>query len=377
LQLKQIPVVAMNFQLRSRRPLGILIALLVVLFLVFQVAVHGLKGRIEQALGPSGEIREMHVGLGGVEILGLRLPALSGGKPAWPAADLLRADRVLVVPSLLDLFSARIVVRSIRIEGAYLSMLRTADQKLHVLPGLTDRPASPAEPADSGPKVSIGRIELIDSAVEYFDASVSRPPLKIRLEQIALSLDDLHLPDLLGQSRLQVSGVLKGPHHDGRLEISGRTEFASKESDIKARLDGVDLLALKPYLIRAADTGVKRGRMDLEIHSVVAKGRLNAPGMLTLHDLELSSNGSFMGVPQAAAVALMKSREGAIQVQFTLDGDINDPRFSLNEQMLIRIGAGLAESLGISFEGLTRGVGGAGGNVVRGLGETFGKLLGQ
>ncbi|UCV18447.1 DUF748 domain-containing protein [Ferribacterium limneticum] len=364
----------MNFQLRSRRLLGILIALLVVLFLVFQVAVHGLKGRIEQALGPSGEIREMRVGLGGVEILGLRLPALSGGKPAWPAADLLRAERVLVVPSLLDLFSARIVVRSIRIEGAYLSMLRTTDQKLHVLPGLTDRPA---KPADSGPQISIGHIELVDSAIEYFDASVSRPALKIRLEQIALSLDDLHLSDLLGQSRLQVSGVLKGPHHDGRLEIIGRTEFASKESDIKARLDDVDLLALKPYLIRAADTGVKRGSMDLEIHSVVAKGRLNAPGMLTLHDLELSSNGSFMGVPQAAAVALMKSREGAIQIQFTLDGDINDPRFSLNEQMLIRIGAGLAESLGISLEGLTRGVGGAGGNVVRGLGETFGKLLGQ
>ena len=367
----------MNFPLRSRPLLGILIALLAVLVLVFQVAVHVLKGRIEQALGPNGEIREIHVGLGEVEILGLRLPAVSGGKPAWPAADLLRAERVLVVPSLADLFSAQIVVRSIRIEGAYLSMLRTADQKLHVLPGLTDRPASPAEPAGSGPVISIGHVELVNSAVEYFDASVSHPPLKIRLEQIQLALDDLHLPDLLSQSRLQISGIIKGPHHDGRMEISGRTEFASKESDIKARLDGVDLLALKPYLIRAADTGVKRGRMDLDIHSVVHKGRLNAPGVLTLHDLELSNTGSFMGVPQGAAVALLKSREGAIQVKFTLDGDINDPHFSLNEQMLIRAGAGLADSLGISLEGLTRGVGGAGGNVVRGLGETFGKLLGK
>lgn len=364
---------------RSPRLLfAILIGLLLVLFCAFLVAVHVLKGRIEKALGPSGEIREMHVGLSGVEIIGLRLPAApAGGKAAWPAADLLRAERVLVVPSLADLFSAQIVVRSIRIEGGYLSMLRTVEQKLRVLPGLTERPARSGEPAEGGTAISIGRIELVDSAVEYFDASVSRPPLKIRLEQIALTLDDLHLPDLLGQSQLAVSGILKGPHHDGRLEIRGQTEFASKESDIKARLDGVDLLALKPYLIRAADTGVKRGRMDLEIHSVIAKGRLNAPGVLTLHDLELSSNGSFMGVPQAAAVALMKSRDGAIQVKFILDGDINDPRFSLNEQLLIRAGAGLAESLGISLESLTRGVGGAGGSVVRGLGETFGKLLGQ
>jgi len=367
-----------NFQSRPRRLLAALIALLVVLFLVFQVAVHVLKGQIEKALGPSGEVHEIRVGLGGVEILGLRLPAPpASGKAAWPAADLLRAERVLVVPSLTDLFSAHIVVRSIRIEGAYLSMLRTSDQKLRVLAGLTDRPASAAEPDESGTAVSIGHIELVDSAVEYFDASVSHPPLKIRLEQIQVAVDDLHLPEMLGQSHLQVSGVIKGPHHDGRLEISGQTEFASKESDIHARLDGVDLLALKPYLIRAADTSIKRGRMDLEIHSVVHKGRLNAPGMLTLHDLELGNSGSFMGVPQGAAVALMKSREGAIQVKFTLDGDINDPHFSLNEQMLIRVGAGLAETLGISLEGLTRGVGGAGGNVVRGLGETFGKLLGR
>ncbi|MFZ2269661.1 MAG: DUF748 domain-containing protein [Azonexus sp.] len=367
----------MKFQLRPRRLLGALLALLILLFLAFQVAVHILKGQVEKALGPTGEVREIRVGLGGVEMLGLRLPAPPGsGKAAWPAADLLRAERVVVVPSLADLFSAHIVVRSIRIEGAYLSMLRTAEQKLRVLPGLTDRPAT-AEPEQDGPAISIGHLELVDGAVEYFDASVSRPPLKIRLEQIQLTLDDLHLPDLLGHSRLQVNGVLKGPHHDGQLVISGQTEFASKESDIQARLDGVDLLALKPYLIRAADTGVKRGRMDLEIHSVVRNGRLDAPGMLTLHDLELANSGSFMGVPQGAAVALMKSREGAIQVKFTLEGDINDPRFSLNEQMLIRVGAGLAETLGISLEGLTRGVGGAGGNVVRGLGETFGKLLGR
>ncbi|MBS1158487.1 MAG: uncharacterized protein H6R15_906 [Proteobacteria bacterium] len=345
----------------------------------FQVAVRVLKGQVEQALGPAGQVRAIRLGLHSVEILGLRIPAPPAiGQPSWPAADLLRAERVIVVPSLADLFSARVVLRSIRIEGAYLSMVRSAEQKLRVLPGLTDRSPPAGQPeSNGGPEISIGRLELVDSAVEYFDASISRPPLKIRLEQIQLRLDDLRLPDLLGQSQIMLSGVIKGAHHDGQLEISGRSEFASKESDIRARLTGVDLLTLKPYLIRAADTGVKRGRMDLDIHSVVRRGRLHAPGTLTLHDLQLASSGSFMGVPQAAAVALMKSRDGAIEVKFTLDGDIDDPRFSLNEQLLGRLGAGLADALGISLEGLTKGVGGAGGNVVRGLGETFGKLLGK
>ena len=229
---------------------------------------------------------------------------------------------------------------------------------------------------ESSPEISIGRIELADGAVEYFDASIQRPALKIRMEQINITVDDIHLPDLLGKSRIKVGGVIKGPHQDGRVDIAGDVEIGSKESDVRTQLRGVDLLALKPYLIRATETGIKRGSMDLDLHSVVSKGRLHAPGTLALHNLELSG-GSFMGVPQSAVVAMMKSKSGTISIDFSLDGDINDPQFSLNEQLLGQVGNALANLLGISLEGLARGVGGAGGSVARGLGEGLGKLFGK
>lgn len=361
--------------------IAILVALPLLVFGGIQVAASLLKSQIEQALGPRGEVREISVGLGSVEIIGLRLPA--DEKSGWPADDLLRAERVVVVPSLGDLLSARVVLRSIRIEGFYLSMLRTREEKLIVLPGLT-KPAQAkagakndaAQKADSGPEISIGRVELADGAVEYFDASVQRPALKIRMEQIHVTVDDIHLPDLLGKSKIKIAGVIKGPHQDGRVDIAGDLEIGSKESDIRTRLNGVDLLALKPYLIRATETGIKRGSMDLDLHSVVNKGRLHAPGTLTLHNLELSG-GTFMGVPQAAVVAMMKSKSGTISINFSLDGNLNDPQFSLNEQMLGQIGNALANLLGISLEGLARGVGSAGGNVARGLGEGLGKLFGK
>ena len=378
----------------NRRRKILLIALLIGLPLLavigFQVAASLLKSQIEQALGPRGEVREISVGLGSVEILGLRLPAEE--KSGWPAEDLLRAERVVVVPSLGDLLGARVVLRSVRIEGFYLSMLRTRDEKLVVLPGLTkpaqgkaakgeekgnDKTTGEAtSKTESGPEISIGRIELADGAVEYFDASIQRPALKIRMEQIDITVDDIHLPNLLGKSQLKVGGVIKGPHQDGRVDIAGDVEIGSKESDVRTQLRGVDLLALKPYLIRATETGIKRGSMDLDLHSVVSKGRLHAPGTLALHNLELSG-GSFMGVPQSAVVAMMKSKSGTISIDFSLDGDINDPQFSLNEQLLGQVGNALANLLGISLEGLARGVGGAGGSVARGLGEGLGKLFGK
>lgn len=366
--------------------LGGLLLLALLGFAAFQVAVHLLQGQVLAALGPRAELRELRVGLGGVEILGLRLPAEpDSGKGAWPAPDQLRAERVLVVPSLADLLGARVVLSRIRVEGAYLSLLRTRDGRLRVLPGLTERVAKEGgggrEEADgvaSGTPVSVGSIELVDGVVEFFDASVRQPALKIRLEQLQARLDELRLPDLGGRSKLQLDGVLKGQRQDGRLQLEGEVELASRESDLKLRLQGVDLTALQPYLIKAAETGVRRGSLDLEVHSVVRQGRLRGPGTLTLQDLELAPGGNaFMGMPRQAVVAMMQDRRGRISVQFVLEGDINDPRFSLNENLMTRVGSSVAGALGISLEDLAKGVGSAGGSIARGLGESLGKLLGR
>lgn len=366
--------------------LGGLLLLALLGFAAFQVAVHLLQGQVLAALGPRAELRELRVGLGGVEILGLRLPAEPGvGKGAWPAPDQLRAERVLVVPSLADLLGARVVLSRIRVEGAYLSLLRTRDGRLRVLPGLTEGRnkeegggREETDGAASGTPVSVGSIELVDGAVEFFDASVRQPALKIRLEQLQARLDELHLPDLGGRSRLQLDGVLKGQRQDGRLQLEGEVELASRESDLKLRLQGVDLTALQPYLIKAAETGVRRGSLDLEVHSVVRQGRLRGPGTLTLQDLELAPGGNaFMGMPRQAVVAMMQDRSGRISVQFVLEGDINDPRFSLNENLMTRVGSSVAGVLGISLEDLAKGVGSAGGSIAKGLGESLGKLLGR
>jgi hypothetical protein len=369
----------------SRRwPKILLIAALtlIALFLVAQRLAAGiLKTQIEKALGPRGEVKEISVGFSQVEIIGLRLPAppATSDKEAWPATDLLRAERVSIKPALTDLLRGHIGIASIRVEGAYLSMLRTREQKLKVLPGLTDAPSTETkEQSDKPlPEIRIGRVELLEGAIEFFDASIQHPPLKLRLEQIDVRIDDIELPDLKAASDIAIRGVLKGPKQDGTLEITGHSVFANKDSDIKTQLRGVDLLALRPYLIRATETGIKHGNMDLDAHSTVKNGHLHSPGTLTLRHLELSGNGSFMGVSQSAVVGMMKDKSGVISVDFSLDGNLNDPHFSLNEQLLGRVGAGLADALGISLGGLTQGVGSAGKGIVQGVGQGLGKLFGK
>jgi len=122
---------------------------------------------------------------------------------------------------------------------------------------------------------------------------------------------------------------------------------------------------------------VHRGMLDLELKSVVRDNHLNAPGKMTLTDLELESGnglmGTFMGVPRKAVIASLRNNQNQIVVPFTLEGNLSDPHFSLNENLAARLGGGVASTLGISIEGLAHGVGNAAQGVEGMVHKIFGK----
>lgn len=342
---------------------------------VFQLAVHLLRGQIESALGPRGQVARIEIGLDAVVLHDLRISAERGGAHAWPAADELRARRVEVVPQLRALLSSHVRIARITVEGAYLSMLRTRDGGLRVLPAMLERPDR-QEGADM-PALHVERIELRDGVLEFFDASVRRTPHRLALEGANVDIGPLDLPALDGQTDLSADAVVKGPRQGGRVKVVGTFVPASREANLQATLRGVDLVAFQPYLIRAAETGVKRGTMDLDIRPVVSGMRLKAPGRLVLGDLELASGNTFMGMPRSAVLALMKDRNGRISVDFVLEGQIDDPEFSLDESIATRVASSVAESLGVSLGGLVRGVGRAGSSAAKGVSEAVGKLFGD
>ncbi|MCC6658645.1 MAG: DUF748 domain-containing protein [Rhodocyclaceae bacterium] len=311
-----------------------------------------LKGKVEQALGPEAEIGEVRLGLTSVEVLKLRLKAPAG----WPAPDTLRAERIRIAPDLLALLSAKVSISSIVVEGGYVSALRGADGKLRVVPSLLEKKGEKKD-AGPGPEVAIGAIELKDGVMEFFDATVRKPAHRIRLEQLNARVTDLKLPDLQAKSSLHLDGVIKGVRNDGKMQVDGWMVFASKDSELRNTLRGVDLIALQPYLLKAGEGGVRKGTLDLDLQSTIQANHLRAPGTLTLNGLELESGGTFMGMPRAAVVGLMKDKNDRISIKFVLDGKLDDPNFRLNEGFSTKVASSLGDVLGISLEGLAKGAG--------------------
>lgn len=370
---------------------GALLGLLLLVIVGMMLGSRALKGRVEAALGPEAEIGEIAPRWNGVEVRELRLKAPTAekgdrsAKAAWPTEDTLRARSILIKPDLAQLLTGKVRVGSIVIEDAFLAAVRTADGRLRVVPSLLEKERG--EEPGQAPAIDIDRIELRNGSVAFYDASFGgrKTPFAVRLEQLNAQVTDIALPGLGGKSNLHLEGVVKGTRHDGSLLIDGWMRFASQDSEIATKLRNIDLVALQPYLIKAADTGVKRGTLDLDLHSTIKDKRLRAPGSVTLRQLELDERGgSFMGMPRSAAVGMLKDKKGAITAKFVLEGRIDDPKFSLNDSLATRFGAGMAETLGVSIEGIAKGAGTlgqkgleAGGGAASGIGGALKGIFGK
>ena len=167
------------------------IALLAVVMLLstsivigYQQGVRLLQDRIAAALGPGSSIAELKVNWFSLDVLGVTIAAPKD----WPTGRTFRAARVRIIPSLRTLLTDQIHISSIVFEEPYVSVMRTSG-KWVIFPGLTEtregKKNAEASRANSSPRaVTISKIELQDGVVELFDATVSRPPLKTRLERV-------------------------------------------------------------------------------------------------------------------------------------------------------------------------------------------------
>lgn len=354
---------------RHRLLVVVLIPLLSIaggLYAAHRFAVQRLQGALVEALGPRAQVGAIELGWAGVTVRDLRVVAGTG----WPADEELRAREVRVRPDLLGALAGHWRIDRIDVTDARVVLLRTRDGRLRVLPSMLEarRPAPAASGAGAGaPRVLVDQVVLSGVQVDLFDASLGAPkPHRIQLTDLNATLETLAVPAFDMPMRVDIGATFKGPQRDGRLRLAGTLTPATKDAQLRADLQGVDLLALQPYLLKVADGGVRQGLLDLRLDATVRAQRLKAPGRIVLTGLELADGpgvlNRFAGLPRQAVLGALKSHD-RIELNFTLEGRLDDPAFSINDSLARRFTTGLAEALGVSVEGVVEGVG----RVLKGL----------
>ena len=329
----------------------VIVALLAVVGL--NLAARSLRSHLEQALGPHGTVGALHVRLTTVEASDIVVRAPKG----WPAADLLHAKRIVLHPKWQQLLKGSIHIDTATLEGAYLSVYRPREGQLRVLPGLVDKAARP----QSGESTTgvIDRLTLTDCTIEFFDASVDKPPHPIRLTKVEGEVTGLVLPQLSSRTTLKLKAAVPG-RTTGSMLLDGWLEEAQGNSDLTLKLDNIDLAVVDPYLLTAAKLATAGGTLDLDWHPQSQHHRLHAPGVLTLNQLALKSPDSLTGalasLPRRVVVAGLADDDKKIVLNFTLDGDTDNLKFALNENIALLTGTALAKDFGINVEGLVRAI---------------------
>ncbi|SAL59384.1 DUF748 domain-containing protein [Caballeronia humi] len=359
---------------------GIVVALLVIAVGGWFFLVHEMKQRIVETLGPLGSVEEIDVGFPQITLSRVRLR----GPEGWPTADAMRAERIVLELDLRDALRNRVHLRNVTVDNYYLSIYRSPDGRVRLLPDLKEAAQKADARANDEAIKRANEEKLIDhvsferGSMEFFDGSVQQQqPYRVLISDARATVDHVHLPALTERTSLSMTGSIKGPSHTGAVTFGGWMVIATKDSQTRTTLRNVDISTLDPYLLKksGAKATVTGGTIDLTLDAAVRDSRIHAPGTVVLNHLQLSEGGNaldtFMSIPIKAAIAALKDRKEQIKLDFVLDGDLRDPKFSLNESLSKKLAAGFAKALGVSAEGVAKGAG----DTVKGIGNALMNLL--
>ncbi len=125
-------------------------------------------------------------------------------------------------------------------------------------------------------------------------------------------------------------------------EITGKIRPLSKEvyADIAMRLGGMELPPVSPYSRKFIGYDIVNGKLSLDLHYMIEKDTLNAKNNIKMDQFDLSEkpeNPKAAKLPVRLAIALLKDRNGLIDLDIPISGNLKDPKFSLGGVIWVAI----------------------------------------
>ncbi len=217
-------------------------------------------------------------------------------------------------------------------------------------------PAESALPLD----LRVGLTRFVNGRIDFADHFVE--------PNYSAALTELHgeLGTLQSGSREMASLTVRGrAAGTALLEITGQLNpmVTPPAMDIRARATGLELAPLSPYAGKYAGYAIERGKLSADVsYKIDADGRLEAKNQIVINQLsfgERIESPSATKLPVQLAVALLKDRNGVIDINLPVSGNLQDPEFSLGGLIARLVGNLLLKALTAPFSLLMGGGGGA------------------
>ncbi|MBV8307772.1 MAG: DUF748 domain-containing protein, partial [Gammaproteobacteria bacterium] len=245
----------------------------------------------------------------------------------------------------------------------YVRMVIAPDRSLNITQVLKPAGAKPAAaPAAAAPAAQSSDVESPAPTAKRKGAAQSAPvpagpvtPFPVSIRTVALANGSANYSDLwikpsfaIGIQSLggTIGGLSSDPRSRAKVQLDGKVDkyapwklsgevnllSAALFTDLTMSFSDVDLTVVNPYSGHFVGYRIDKGKLAVDVHYRVEQRKLNAAQHFVIDQLELGErveSPDAVHVPLKIAVALLKDRNGVIDLNLPMSGSLDDPQFRI------------------------------------------------
>jgi hypothetical protein len=346
-------------------------------FVLSFYAVKLIQPRLQKVMGPGLTVAEIKMRLTCVAAKGIQY------EDPRSKQKFFQIEEVRIYPSLLSLLKKSVQIREIAIIQPSISFCRSREEGI-AGPWMTikkegeGKDVSEEEKKKKGEplQIQIDRIRIRKGSVDFEDGKVA-PPAHIRLRELDFEIKDIRYPLASLHSPVGLKGKMEGRKQDGRIDAKGWIDLKTMDLETSLKFREIEIKTFEPYYRKRVTAEIESGHMDMDSKMAVREKRIDAPGELDIVNFHIKQGvGAVFWIPAETLIPLLERKKYEIKVPFHVKGNLEDPKFSLQEAFLTRIAFSLAEALGLPIKSVAESLFGEpekGIEGLRSLGELFKK----
>ena len=226
----------------------------------------------------------------------------------------------------------------------------------------TVAPIAPAAPKANAPVIKIGQVVIKGGNINYTDNFV-KPNYTANMTGMNGTVGAI-ASDKPQPAPIDLNGKID---NDAPVAISGSLNplFKPMFLDIKASANGVELPRLTPYAAKYAGYAIEKGKLSMDVNYHIENDKLVAQNSVRIDQLTFGDkidSPTATKLPVLLAVALLKDRNGQININLPISGTLSDPEFSIGG-IIVRIFVNLiVKAVTSPFALISSAFGGSGGD---------------
>ncbi|WP_022663604.1 DUF748 domain-containing protein [Desulfospira joergensenii] len=287
------------------------------------------------------------------------------------ANDFFQCDSLYVAGLDVSLFPLKVAINDISLTDFYSRLIisdkgdinvkqifNTKEEKQEPEPREAKQKNGPEPENPDRPEISVADITLQGGRIEFSDY-LTQPNFTANMKEIAGSLKGLSSLDT-APARLSLQGIHGA---SSPLEITGSVSplTRKKSADINVSFRDIELAKFTPYSSRFLGYKIEKGKLVLDLNYKIDDTRLDSRNRLFFDQFTLgerTDSKEATSLPVALAITLLKNKEGRIDLDLPVKGDLDDPEFRFGSvvlkvitNLIIKVVTAPFSILGSLFEG--------------------------